>query len=63
MGVHRLPWTKGVKIWQFELTYDHLDTEDTKGIQRSLHLFVPKPYKWVPRDSPEAKESKFGILG
>ena len=30
MGVNRLPWTPKVKIWHFELTQDHLDTDDTK---------------------------------
>ena len=38
MGVYGLPWTPAVKIWKFELTQDQLDTEDTKGMQRSLCL-------------------------
>ena len=47
--------TPGNKIGHFELTQDHLDTEDTKGMRRSLCLFVPNPYNmgvyglaWTP---------------
>ena len=43
MGVYGLSWTQLVKIWHFELTRDHLDTEDTEGVQRSFCLFYPKP--------------------
>ena len=47
MGVYELPWTPATKIWHFELTQDHLDTEDTEGNQRSLcHLcFKPLQYR------------------
>ena len=55
IGVYGLPWTPAVKIWQFDLTQDHLDTEDTEGVWRSLCLFVPNPYNmgvyglpWTP---------------
>ena len=31
MGIYGLPWTPATKIWHFELTQFHLDTEDTEG--------------------------------
>ena len=37
MGVYGLPWTPAVKIWQFKLTQDNLDTE---GMRRSLYVRV-----------------------
>ena len=39
MSVYGLPWTPTVKICHFELTQDHLDTDDTK-----VTFFVPNPY-------------------
>ena len=52
MGVYGLPWTLAVKIWQFDLTQDHLDPEDTEGMRRSLCSFCSKPlqygYLWTP---------------
>ena len=42
MGVYGLPGT--VKIWHFELTQDHLDTDVTEGMRRSLRFFVRNPY-------------------
>ena len=49
MGVYGLPWTPPSKIWHFELTQDHLDTEDTVGVQRSLGSFIQIPTLWVSR--------------
>ena len=54
MGTNELPWTPTSKIWHFELTQDHLDTEDTEGNRRSLCLFFSKPLQygclWTPLD-------------
>ena len=54
MGVYRLPWTSAVKFWHFELTQDHLGTEDTEGDRRSLCPFCSKPLQygclWTPLD-------------
>ena len=44
MGVYGLPWTPAVKIWQFDLTQDHLDPEDPEGIEGHFVFFVPNPY-------------------
>ena len=46
MGVYGLPWTPAVKIWQFDLTQDHLDPEDPEGMRRSLCLFCSKPLQY-----------------
>ena len=43
MGVYRLPWTQAIKIWHFELTQDHLETEDSKGMRRLLCFSSSKP--------------------
>ena len=32
LGTNGLPWTPAVKIWQFDLTLDHLDPEDPEGM-------------------------------
>ena len=55
MGVCGLPWTPAVKIWQFDLTKDHLDPEDPEGIEGHFVFFVPNPYNmdvyglpWTP---------------
>ena len=39
MGVYGLLWTPAVKIWDFKLTQDHLDTDYTK-----VTFFVPNSY-------------------
>ena len=63
MGVYGLPWTPAVKIWHFGLTQDHLDTEDIKGMQRSLCPFLfQTPTIWVCMDSPGPQQSRFGNL-
>ena len=53
MGVYGLPGT--VKIWHFELTQDHLDTDVTEGMRRSLRLFCSQPLQygclWTPLDT------------
>ena len=52
-----------VKIWHFELTQDHLDTDVTEGMQRSLRLFLfATPTIWVSMDSPGHQQSRFGIF-
>ena len=64
MGVYGLPWTPAVKIWQFDLTQDHLDpedTEDTKGMRRTLCLFVPNPYNKGVYGLAWTQHSSFGI--
>ena len=43
MGVYGLPGTPTVKIWHFELTQDHLDTDNTEGMQRSLCFLFSTP--------------------
>ena len=63
MGVYRLHWSQAIKIWHFELYQDNLDTEDSKGMQRSLCLFVPNPYNgcnclWTPLN-PSSQDSAF----
>ena len=63
MGVYRLHWSQAIKIWHFELYQDNLDTEDSKGMQRSLCLFVPNPYNgcnclWTPL-YPSSQDSAF----
>ena len=54
MGVYGLPWTPTSKIWDFELTQDHLDPEDTEGNRRSLRPFCSQPLQygclWTPLD-------------
>ena len=51
LHTHELPWTPATKIWHFELTQDHLDTE---GNRRSLCQFCFKPLQygclWTPLD-------------
>ena len=46
MCVYRLPWTPAIAIWHFELTQDHLNTEDTEGARRSLCLSCSKPLQY-----------------
>ena len=46
MGVYRLPWTPAIAIWHFELTQDHLNTEDTEGARRSLCFSCSKPLQY-----------------
>ena len=41
--VYGLPWTPTVKSWHFELTQDHLDTDNTEGMQRSLCFLFSTP--------------------
>ena len=54
LGTNGLPWTPAVKIWQFDLTLDHLDPEDPEGMRRSLCFFCSKPLQygclWTPLD-------------
>ena len=54
MGTVGLLWTPGIKMGHFELTQDHLDPEDPKGMRRSLCLFCSKPLQygclWTPLD-------------
>ena len=59
MGVCGLPWTPAVKIWQFDLTQDHLDPE---GIEGHFVFFVPNPYNMGVMDSPGPQQSRFGHL-
>ena len=46
MGVYGLAWTPAFKFWHFELTQDHLGTEDAEGVQRSICLFCSKPLQY-----------------
>ena len=64
MGVYGLPWTPTSKIWHFELTQDHLDTEDTEGNRRSLCPFWSQLLQygclWTPLD-PAVSICYFGL--
>ena len=63
LGTNGLPWTPAVKIWQFDLTLDHLDPEDPEGMRRSLCSFLfQTPTIWVSMDSPGPQQSRFGNL-
>ena len=53
MGVYGLPGT--VKIWHFELTQDHLDTDVTEGLGKSLCLFCLKPLQYGRLLTPAVK--------
>ena len=47
MGVYGLPGTPTVKIWHFELTQDHLDTDDTKGMRSGgPFVFCSQPLQY-----------------
>ena len=73
MGVYGLPWTPAVKTWQFGLTQDHLDPEDTEGCGGHFAFFVPNPYNmgvyglaWTPAMISEVirtLEAKFWAQG
>ena len=58
MGVYGLPWTSAVKIQHFELTQDHLDTEDTEGLQRSLCHSCFKPLQYGCLRTPLAPSNQ-----
>ena len=61
MGVYRLHWSQAIKISHFELHQDNLDTEDSKGMQRSLCLFVPNPYNGCLRTPPDLSSPYFAF--
>ena len=52
MGVYGLPWTQAIKIWHFELTQDHLEAEDSKGMRRLLCFSSSKPLQYGCLQTP-----------
>ena len=56
MGVYGLPGT--VKIWHFELTQDHLDTDDTEVTSFLLQI----PIIWVSTDRRECRGRTLSFL-
>ena len=51
MGFYQLPWTPATKICHFELTQDHLNTEDAKGTKITLSFLFLTPIIWLSTDS------------